>query len=258
MDRDRFSFIAHSTHTICNPISSTDTDAAIEAMGLRRGARVVDIGAGKGEMLARIAERHGAACTAVERSARMAQACRGRAACVSPGRVEVIEMDASTWLVPHKASGAPPFDAALCIGSTHALGSFRVTIAALRDLVRAGGSIVLGEGYWQREPDPAYLAALGATRDDYTTHQGNIDLINAMGLSVTWHTVASAHDWAAYEGRYLQNVERFAAENPGDPDRDAMLTRARGWNDIVQKWGRDTLGFGLYVARVTPAPPHPR
>lgn len=248
MDRDRFSSIAHATHTICNPISSDATDEAIQRLGLAPSSRVVDIGAGKGEMLARIAERTGASCIAVEKSPRMAQSCRTRAARLTRGSVEVIEKDAGVWLASHKASGAQPFDAALCIGSTHALGSFDETIDVLRRLVRVGGSVVLGEGYWQREPAPEYLTALGATRDDYATHQGNIDRINAMGLSVTWHAMASSADWAEYEWRYLWNVERFANDNAADLDREAMLGRARGWHEIVEKWGRTTLGFGLYVA----------
>ncbi len=250
MDRDRFSSIAHSTHTICNPISNQVTDEAIRRLALTAGSRVVDIGAGKGEMLARIAERTGASCIAVERSTRMAQDCRTRAARLTRGRVEVVESDAGAWLAAFKVSGEQPFDAALCIGSSHALGSFTATIAALRDLVRPGDSVVLGEGYWQREPHLEYLTALGATREDYATHQGNIDRINSMGLSVTWDAAASAADWAEYEWRYLWNVERFANDNPADPDRDAMLARARGWHEIVEKWGRSTLGFGLYVARV--------
>lgn len=249
MDRDRFSSIAHSTHSICNPVSSVATDEAIQRLALGPSARVVDIGAGKGEMVARIAERTEATCIAVERSIRMAQSCRSRAAHLARGRVEIVETDAGAWLASHKASGAQPFDAALCIGSTHALGSFGATIAALHDLVRVGGSVVLGEGYWQCEPDSEYLAALGATRADYTTHQGNLDLISSMGLRVTWDTTASPADWAEYEWRYLWNVERFANDNPTDPDRDAMLARARGWHEIVERWGRSTLGFGLYVAR---------
>lgn len=249
MDRDRFSCIAHATHTICNPISGAATDEAIGVLGLCDGSRVLDIGAGKGEMLARIAERHGATCIAVERSPRMAEACRQRAASVSRGSVQAVEMDAGAWVAAHRASGAPPFDAALCVGSTHALGSFPATINVLRELVRPGGCVVLGEGFWQREPDAAYLAALGAAPDDYTTHQGNIDRINASGLSVAWHGAASALDWSEYEWRYLWNVERFANDNPADPERDAMLARARGWHEIVRKWGMSTLGFGLYVAR---------
>lgn len=249
MDRDRFSSIAHETHTICNPISSDATDEAIQRLALSPSSRVVDIGAGKGEMLARIAERTGASCVAVEKSLRMAQSCRARAARLTRGHVEVIESDARSWLASHHPPGSQPFDAALCIGSSHAFGSLTATIAALRDLVRPGGSVVLGEGYWQCEPAPEYLAALGASRDDYLTQQGNIDLINSMGLSVTWHAVASAADWAEYEWRYLWNVERFANDNPDDPDREPMLARARAWHEIVQKWGRTTLGFGLYVAK---------
>lgn len=248
MDRDRFSFIAHATHTICNPISGAATDEAIGVLGLGAGSRVLDIGAGKGEMLARIAERYGAVCTAVERSPRMAGACRERAAVLGAGRIDVVEADAREWLLA-RSTAEPHFDAALCIGSTHALGSFAATIDALRVLVRPGGWVVLGEGFWQREPGAEYLAALGAARDDYTTHQGSIDLINGSGLSVVWHGAASAADWSEYEWRYLWNVERFCNDNPADADRDAMLARARGWHEIVERWGRSTLGFGLYVAR---------
>lgn len=249
MDRDRFSSIAHATHTICNPISSEATDEAIGRLALASGSRALDIGAGKGEMLARIAERFDTDGTAVERSPRMAAACRVRAARVSRGSVATIESDATAWLVAHRAAENPPFDAALCVGSTHALGSFTETIHSLRGLVRPGGWVVIGEGYWRREPDDAYLAALGASRDDYTTHEGNVAKINASGLSVVWQTAATVADWAEYEWRYLWNVERFANDNPGDPDREAMLARARGWHEIVERWGRETLGFGLYVAR---------
>ena len=248
MDRDRFSFIAHSRHAICNPVSSAAVDEAIRALAVPRGGRVIDIGAGKGEMLARIAERQSASCLAIEKSPRMAGACRERAALITSGRLDVIETDAKAWLSSRQAGDAP-FDAALCVGSTHACGSFALTVESLRALTRPGGAVIVGEGFWASEPDPGYLAALGATRDELRTHDENIRALSAAGLDVTWHTVATSADWAEYEWCYLWNVERFANDNPNDPDRDAMLSRARAWHEIVQKWGRFTLGFGLYVAR---------
>ena len=54
-----------------------------------------------------------------------------------------------------------------CIGSTHALGGLASTLATLRQWTRPGGWIVVGEGFWMREPDPEYLAMLGADRDEF-------------------------------------------------------------------------------------------
>ena len=42
-------------------------------------------------------------------------------------------------------------------------------------------------------------------------------------------------------------VERYARNNPDDPDCPAMVTRIRRWRDAYLRWGRDTLGFGLYL-----------
>ena len=38
--------------------------------------------------------------------------------------------------------------------------------------------------------------------------------------------------------------------NPHDPDAQAMLERIRPWREAYLRWGRDTLGFGLYLFRL--------
>lgn len=54
----------------------------------------------------------------------------------------------------------------LDVNPTHAYGSFRSALESLSRLVRPGGSILIGEGYWRREPDPGYLHLLGAEPDE--------------------------------------------------------------------------------------------
>ena len=56
-------------------------------------------------------------------------------------------------------------------------------------------------------------------------------------------------EWDEYEWRYARPVETFVAENPDGPDAEEMLRKIRTWRDAYLRWGRDTLGFGLYLLR---------
>ena len=59
--------------------------------------------------------------------------------------------------------------------------------------------------------------------------------------------MASPDEWDEYEWKYSRSIERYALEQPGDPDVPAMLERIRRWRDGYLRWGRDTLGFGVYL-----------
>ena len=47
--------------------------------------------------------------------------------------------------------------------------------------------------------------------------------------------------------KYSRAIERYVAEQPDDADGPAMLERVRRWRDGYLRWGRDTLGFGVYL-----------
>ena len=59
MDRWKFYDVTHRRHVLCNPTSLSKLDDIIALLGLKPGARVVGIACGKGELLARLAERYG-------------------------------------------------------------------------------------------------------------------------------------------------------------------------------------------------------
>lgn len=246
MDRARFSFLAHASHDVCNPIASAKVDHAIALVALAPAATFLDIGAGKGEVARRLAEHAGCLGTAIEHAPLMAAACRERVRTLRRGAVEVIEADAAT-IVP--AMPAASFDAAICLGSTHALGGFDDTIAAAHRVLRPGGWLLIADGYWKREPAPEYLAALGTTAGEHTTHAENVARVARAGFVPRWAWTASEDEWDQYEWRYAWNIEQFCDANPHDPDGRAMRERSRAWRDIVLTWGRETLGFGMILAR---------
>jgi ubiquinone/menaquinone biosynthesis C-methylase UbiE len=239
----RFSTIAHHDHVYCNPISPEKMDRVLGLVDLREGARVLDVGCGKGELLVRAAELYGAAGVGVDTNPEFLREARARAATRVPGRtIEFHEMEFESF-----RANDGTFDLATCIGSTHACGGYRTALELLKRAVRPGGHVLAGEGYWKRDPSASYLEGLRARRDELTDHFGNVRAGIEAGLTPMYAAASNADEWDHYEGLYARAVERFLNEHPEDPDRDAMALRIRDWRRLYLESGRETLGFGLYL-----------
>jgi ubiquinone/menaquinone biosynthesis C-methylase UbiE len=221
----------------------TKMEEMIEVLDLAPVARVLDIGSGKSELLIRLVERYGAQATGVDRSSQFFQEAREQAARRLPaGKLELLEMD-----IHDLGEQASSFDLAICIGASEVFGGYRGTLRRLAEFVKSGGLVLVGDGYWKCEPDPTYLEALGESREVFMEHAGNVAVGVELGLVPMYVLVASDDDWDRYEWLHLRAIERYAREQPNDPDVPALLERIRGWRDLYLRWGRDTLGFGLYL-----------
>lgn len=246
MNRTKFSTIAHRDHTFANPLGEAKVDRVLDLMNLRPGECVADIGCGNAEMLIRLIERYAVRGMGVDPNAEMIAQARHRAhGRIPEGRLELHEGTAASFVLPVRA-----LDAALCIGATHAYGGYMPTLAALKGMVRSGGRVLVGEGYWKREPHPDYLALLGAKLDELTDHASNVRRAEEQGLTPLYSIASDDDDWDHYEGLYNNAMERYTAEHPDDPDSEEFRAYIRRWYGAYLRWGRDTLGFGLYLFRV--------
>ncbi len=245
MDHAKFTTIAHRNHHICNPLDPAVPERVMAGLGMSAGDRVIDVGCGKAALLVDLARHYGAIGLGVDINA--AFLSEGRALAERHGvatLVTLMETEASRLEVEPGS-----FALALCIGSTHALGGYPETLRALARLVRPGGHVLAGQGYWRRAPEEEYLERLGATVDEMTTHEGNIAAGITEGLDAAGAWISGDDEWDRYEELYAHTVERYVAEHPEDPDTPAMLERIRRWRETYRRWGRDTLGFGLYLFR---------
>jgi SAM-dependent methyltransferase len=232
-DPSKYTVVGHHDLAILNPIGSGKLDDLVDALELDPTARVLDVGCGKGELLARVAARWGCTCVGVDLSPALiahARQHRGVEAHVGDGKAFV----SGTW------------DVIACVGSSHIFGDLRATVAALTPHLAERGALVLGEGYWRKPPDPAYLESFGGSADEAGPLHALVDA-REQGFVTTHVAVASEDEFDRYEWSHARAVERFAREHRDDADAARFLARSRSWRAAYLRWGRETLGFALFV-----------
>ena len=235
MERGDWTAVAHAGIDLMNPLPASKLDEVIDVLELEAGARVVDLGCGKGELLRRLGTRYEIRGVGVDRSAALLAEARRRA----PAGVTFIVADLTAF-----STGG--FDLAAAVGAS--VDGYRATLARLADHVRPGGLVLLGEGYWRHEPGEEYLAALEATRDELPDYAGLFSAAAELGLEPRYAITASTDDFDRYEWRWSLNGERYAAAHPDEPGVDEFLAWIRnGRRRYVELGGRDTLGFGLFL-----------
>src|SRR5829696_2946434 len=152
VDWEKLSRIGHTGIAFAAPISVEKISAIDAMLPLSSETSVLDIGCGRAEWLIGLVERYGVQATGVDQSSGAIAEARAQAARRVPdGAIELIERDAAQFDVAPES-----FDLALCVGSSHAFGGYRETLRALGQWVKPGGHLIMGEGFWQREPDQEY------------------------------------------------------------------------------------------------------
>lgn len=243
MNPYKFSAIAHRDHDHCNPISSVKIERLLDLLPLADTSRVLDLGCGRAELALRIIERFGSTVLAIDRSSLMLDAARERAEWTGAlGKLYLDNADIRDFR-------ADPETFHLCVmmGAGGIAGGMPGICQQLKAWTRSGGYVLIGEGYWRTRAHPDYLAVLGTTQGDLLDHRGNVQAGIDAGLVPMHAVTASTEEWDEYEWTYARAIERYAREQPEDPDVPAMQERARKWRDGYLRWGRDTLGFGVYL-----------
>lgn len=246
METWKYFDITHKEHVLCNPTNLEKFAELISLLRLNPGDRVLEIAMGKGEFIVQLAERYGVAGVGVDLSPYcVADARRKLQARAPQADIQFIEMDGADY----RPETAESFHLTVCMGASWIFNGHQGTLQALSGMTMPGGLIAVGEPYWRQEPDPAYLQAAGLERELFGAHRDNVRAGEALGLIPLYTIVSSHDDWDRYEGLQWIAAENYALAHPNDPDVPELLARVRQHKHEYLAWGRDTLGWALYLFR---------
>ena len=220
------------------PLSGARADALAAALARRRPGTVLDIGCGWAELLLRVlAAAPDARGTGVDSDGPLIERGLDNARARGlDGRV--------TLLATEGTSPLDPADAVICIGSDHVYGDQVDALAALHPLVRPGGVLLFGTGYWQRPPTAAEAAGLGATPDELPDLATLVDRAIAAGFRPLDIHTANEDEWNAFESGYLADWEEAVMTGAAGAAEIERADRHReGW----LRGYRGVLGFAYLV-----------
>ena len=231
------------------PISEARMSKYIETLSLRASQRVLDVGCGCGEVLIRLYDRYQIQGTGIDSSAgHIGEANRRAVGRVPDSTILFVETDARSFDVEPES-----LDLAICMGSTHAFApgsdAYRNALEQMIPLVVPDGLLFVAEGYLKQPAAPEYRKFLGESMPEGMTHAANVATGQELGLVPLAAWTSGEDEWDDFEWSYQQIIERRAAEQLDDADVAAKLVQRREWTDGYLKWGRDTLGYGVYLFR---------
>ncbi|MGP3684272.1 SAM-dependent methyltransferase [Streptomyces sp. IBSNAI002] len=250
MDRRQISSIAHTDHPVAAPLSDDSVRDLLDRALPEAGARLLDLGCGSGTWLMRaLGPRPDLRADGVDSDAR-AVAAAGRAAAEAGlgDRIAFHAQDAAEFGSPHR------YGLVLSIGAAHAFGGLLPTLKAADSHLAPGGSVLVGECFWEREPDRKTLDA-GFAADDYDSLATTVDRVTAAGWLPLHAHVSTLREWDDYEWSWTGSLTRWALDHPGHPDHGQALETAAGHRAAWLHGYRGTLGFVTLLLRRDAARP---
>jgi cyclopropane fatty-acyl-phospholipid synthase-like methyltransferase len=241
MSRQQLSSEAHRLLPHANPLSVDQMSDLLDVALAQRPRTALEVGCGAGEFSIELAKRQDVHVIALDTNPYALE--RAVAVASTTRLVGTVEFRQS----PATEFTGEPVDLLVCIGSSHAFGTPRQALQALRGLLKPSGTLVFADLCWSAKPSPKYLQYLETSEGDYWMVEEAETVFAEAGLKVKVNIVASADSWARYEAGVLRGRLEFAKALP--PDQAAEISEtSTEWYLAYEEHGRHCLGFSAFVA----------
>ncbi|MFE6958309.1 SAM-dependent methyltransferase [Streptomyces sp. NPDC057696] len=243
MNRELMSRLAHVDHPIKAPLDDASVQQLMARAAPRGDERVLDLGCGSGEWLLRALGVHSQLrAEGVDISVDALDQAREAARARGVGeRLALHRQEAAGFRSPR------PFDLVLSVGASHAFGGLLPTLAAARKHLTPGGRVLVGDGFWEREPSQEAVEMLGDFADLATT----LERVAADGWTPVHGHVSSRRELDDYEWACWGSLASWALDHRAHPDSEEALATAAARRDEWLRVYRDTWGFVSLVLRPT-------
>ena len=244
MDIPRIFTITESAHRIHNPFTPEKFATLGTALRLQSGARVLDLGSGSGEMLCTWARDHGISGIGIDMSPLFTEQAKRRAEELGVAdHLTFIHNDAAGHVADEKV------DVAACVGATWIGGGVAGTIELLKQSLRSGGILLIGEPFWRQLPPTEEVAkgCLAHAIADFHLLPDLLASFGHLGCDVVEMVLANQDGWDRYEAAKWLTMRQWLAANPNDelaPEVRAQLTA-----EPVRyaTYTREYLGWGVFA-----------
>lgn len=222
------------------PLSQAHAAVLLERLGIPAGVHVVDLGCGWGELLLQaISADDTGSTTGTGVDIDDTALARGRTLAAGRSldqRVTFLKQEASAW--------REPADRVLSVGASHAFGGTSEALKSLANLVRPGGRLLFGDGFWERAPTTEATEILGP---GLMLLPDLIEYARALGWRLLHMSVADQRELDDFESTWLAGRQAWLLRHPDDPRaaglRDELDVRLREYVGVY----RGVFGFTYLI-----------
>jgi cyclopropane fatty-acyl-phospholipid synthase-like methyltransferase len=226
---EEFRALAHKHLAFNTPLSRDHANALIERIRLAKGAEVLDLGCGWGELLLDILEANSTiAALGVDLDDRAID--RGRNNAAKRGLQDRVQFVCNNAM---EAKGT--FDLVLAIGVSHIWSDRNTALTFLKSRTKPNGRILFGDGFWKQEPSDEIRQIFGDLKD----LAGLEFSIASSHLTVAYRDVANLEEWDEFEARWRQGLVESSDTEANQFALERMEEYENGY--------RGVLGFAYFI-----------
>ncbi|MGW4206517.1 SAM-dependent methyltransferase [Lentzea sp. NPDC004789] len=214
----------------------------------RQNDHLLDLGCGDGTWLLRALQAHGGVtAVGVDISGAGFDSVLSEAARLGLGdRLELRRQDVAEYRSARKA------DLVLSVGAAYAFGGLLPTLNAAREHLAEDGMLLLGDCFWEHEPDAAVRAEMEDGPQKYADLPTTVAQVVADGWTPVYGYISTIAEWDEYQWCWTGTLAQWALDNPEHPDSDRALGMSAAHRTGWLGGYRGFLGFVVLLLRRTP------